>query len=242
MVVLSHALALDRSMWSVVAAGLACGYTVVSYDHRGHGDGKQAAESFDIDNLADDAADLIREVSDDPVVFVGLSLGGMVGQALAARHPSLLRGLAVLNSAAHYPDRTIWDTRIKAVREGGMKSIVEGSIDRWLTPTFRQSPAGQEVAQRLRTVLLRTDAHAYASTCDAIARMDLRDGNRRIKVPTLVIAGRQDLATPLGMSQGIVSDILNAGLAEIDAAHVSAAEAPEEIVELLSRWMQTLSS
>lgn len=241
-VVLSHALALDRSMWSEVAAALASECTVVRYDHRGHGAATKEIGEFAIEDLADDAAELIREVSSKPVVFIGLSLGGMVGQALAARHPTLVRGLGVLNSAAHYPDRTGWDTRIQAVRDGGMQAIADSSVERWLTPAFRQTAEGQAVADRLRGVLLSMDPVAYTQTCEAIASMDLRAGNRRIEAPTLIIAGRQDMATPLSMSESMANDIANARLAEIEAAHISAAEAPEEVTLLLRRWIRTLDA
>jgi 3-oxoadipate enol-lactonase len=239
-VVLSHALALDRGMWSDVAAALAPHCTVVRFDHRGHGEATRALDPFTIDDLAEDAADLIREVSSDPVVFVGLALGGMVGQALAARHPALLRGLAVLNSAAHYPDRSTWDARILAVREGGMQAVADSSIERWLTPVFRQTPAGQSVAGQLRDVLLRTHPMAYTRTCEAIADMDLRPGNHRIHIPTLIVAGRQDLATPLAMCRAMAEDIASARVVEVEAAHISAAEIPGELAMLLDDWIRTL--
>lgn len=241
-VVLSHALALDRSMWTEVSAALASEYTVVRYDHRGHGESQLAVDRVTIDDFADDAADLIRKVSSTPVVFIGLSLGGMVGQALAARHPSLLRGLAVLNSAAHYPDQAGWNARIKAVSENGMRAIADASIERWLSPAFRDSPAGQSVADRLRAVLLRTDPLAYIRSCEAILNMDLRASNRGISAPTLVIAGLQDMATPVSMAQRIVADIPNSQFAEVEAAHISAAEAPDAITLLLRRWMRTLDA
>lgn len=241
-VVLSHALALDRTMWTQVAASLARNFTVVCHDHRGHGENTADDTPFTIEDLADDAAAVICEVSSEPVVFVGLSLGAMVGQSLAARHPALLRGLAVINSAAHYPDRSVWDARIKAVKEAGMAAVADGSIERWLTPEFRQTVQGQAMAARLREVLLRTDPTAYVRTCEAIAGMDLRAGNRRSRTPTLVIGGRQDMATPLKMSQDIAGDIAGARLAEVEAAHVSAAEVPEEIALLLRRWIRTLAT
>lgn len=239
-VVLSHALALDRHMWDAVTAALAPRYTVVRYDHRGHGQGPSPDAPYTIDDLADDAAAVIRSVSATPVVFAGLSLGGMVGQALAARHPSLLRGLAVINSAPHYADRTLWDTRIQAVRTTGMPAVADGSIDRWLTPGFRQSPQGQAVAERLRQSLLDTDSLGYVRACEAIAAMDLRAGNRRIATPTLIVAGRHDLATPLAQSQAIAADIAGSRIVEVEAAHISAAECPAELARALDGWIRTL--
>ncbi|HSX91977.1 MAG TPA: alpha/beta fold hydrolase [Hydrogenophaga sp.] len=239
-VVLSHALALDRHMWDELTALLAPRYRVVRYDHRGHGQGPNPDTPYTIDDLADDAAAVIRSVSSAPVVFAGLSLGGMVGQALAARHPSLLRGLAVINSAPHYADRTLWDTRIQAVRTTGMPAVAEASIDRWLTPAFRQSTGGQAVVARLRQSLLDTDSLGYVRACEAIAAMDLRPGNRRITTPTLIVAGRHDLATPLAQSQAIAADIAGARIVEVEAAHISAAECPDELARVLDEWMRTL--
>lgn len=240
LVVLSHALALDRHMWDAVTALLAPRCTVVRYDHRGHGQGPSPEAPYSIDDLADDAAAVIRSVSSRPVVFAGLSLGGMVGQALAARHPSLLRGLALINTAPHYADRTLWDTRVQAVRTTGMPAVADASLDRWLTPAFRQSPAGHAVAARLRQTLLDTDSLGYVRACEAIAAMDLRAGNRRIAMPTLVVAGRHDLATPLAQSQAIAADIVGARLVEVEAAHISAAECPDELACALGDWMRTL--
>ncbi len=239
-VVLSHALALDRRMWDGVTEALAPRYTVVRYDHRGHGQGPSPEAPYTIDDLADDAAAVIRSLASGPVVFAGLSLGGMVGQALAARHPSLLRGLAVINAAPHYADRTLWDTRIQAVRTTGMPAVADGSIDRWLTTAFRQSPQGQAVAERLRQTLLDTDSLGYVRACEAIAAMDLRPGNRRIGTPTLIVAGRHDLATPLAQSQAIAADIAGARIVELEAAHISAAECPAELARALDGWMRTL--
>ncbi len=239
-VVLSHALALDRHMWDELTALLAPRYRVVRYDHRGHGQGPNPDTPYTIDDLADDAAAVIRSVSSAPVVFAGLSLGGMVGQALAARHRSLLRGLAVINSAPHYADRTLWDTRIQAVRTTGMPAVADASIDRWLTPAFRDTALGQSVAERLRQTLLDTDSLGYVRACEAIAAMDLRPGNRRITTPTLIVAGRHDLATPLAQSQAIAADIAGSRVVEVESAHISAAECPEQLARMLDDWMRTL--
>src|SRR5690606_29683357 len=135
-IVLSHALALDRHMWDALSAALAPHCTVVRYATRGHGQSTVCDAPYALDDPAEDAAAVIRSLDRGPVVFAGLSLGGMVGQALAARHPGLLRGLVVINSAAHYADRSLWDTRMQAVKAGGMPAVAEGSLDRWLSPAF----------------------------------------------------------------------------------------------------------
>jgi 3-oxoadipate enol-lactonase len=239
-IVLSHALASDLAMWDEVASLLAKHCTVVRYDHCGHGGSPLLTQPTSVEALAEDAAALIQQLGRGPVVFAGLSLGGMVGQTLAARHPALLRGLVVMNSAAHYADRSVWDGRIQAVRAGGMQAVAEGSLQRWLTPHFRETPQGQATADRLRKTLLTTDPASYIHTCEALAAMDLRASNRTITTPTLVVAGRHDQATPVAMSQAIADDIAGARLEVVDGAHVSAAEVPDEVAALLLRWVQAL--
>lgn len=239
-IVLSHALASNLAMWDTVAELLAPRYTVLRYDHRGHGASPRITQPTTVQALAADAAAVIRQHCDRPVVFAGLSLGGMVGQALAARHPNLLRGLAVLNSACHYPDGSIWQARIEAVRKGGMQAVADGSLQRWVRPGFSDTSAGADTVQRMRATLLHTDPDSYIYTCEALAAMDLRASNASIAAPTLVIAGRHDLATPLAMSQAIVDSIPGARLEEVDGAHISTAESPDAIAALLHRWVSTL--
>lgn len=233
-VVLSHALGCDLHMWDGVAAVLARAHTVVRYDHRNHGASARVPGAMSIDTLAQDAAELIeREAGGEPVHFVGLSMGGMTGQALAARRPELLRTLVVANSASHYPDQAPWRARAETVSAKGVAAVAQGAVDRWLAPAFAATPEGAIVAKQLYDVLMRNDAASYIESCAAVAAIDFRESNRRIVTPTLVIAGTQDLATPIAMSQQIVDTIPGARLATIDAAHVSAAELPVAFVELV---------
>ncbi|RYY82573.1 MAG: alpha/beta fold hydrolase, partial [Comamonadaceae bacterium] len=103
-VVLSHALGCDLHMWDGVAELLARAHTVLRYDHRNHGASEVVPGPLRVETLAQDAADLIaREADGEPVHFVGLSMGGMTAQALAVRHPELLRTVVIANSSAHYP-------------------------------------------------------------------------------------------------------------------------------------------
>lgn len=240
-VVLSHALGCDLHMWDGVAALLARAHTVVRYDHRNHGASARVPGATSIEALAQDAAELIeREAGGEPVHFVGLSMGGMTGQLLAARRPELLRTLVIANSASHYPDQAPWRARAEAVSAKGVAAVAQGAVDRWLTPAFAATPEGAAVAKQLHDVLVRNDDASYMESCAAVAAIDFRESNRRIVTPTLVIAGTQDLATPMAMSQQMVDQIPGARLATIDAAHVSAAELPEEFVELLVDFWRSL--
>ncbi|UST56385.1 alpha/beta fold hydrolase (plasmid) [Comamonadaceae bacterium OTU4NAUVB1] len=240
-VVLSHALGSDLRMWDGVAALLARAHTVLRYDHRNHGGSERVAEPFGMQALGRDAAALIeRETGGEPVHFVGLSMGGMTAQALAAERPDLLRSVTIANSSAHYPDPAPWRARAEAVAARGVEAIADGAVERWLTPAFAATPEGATAARALRDVLVRNDPRAYIDSCAAVAAIDLREGNRRIAVPTLVIAGAQDLATPPAMSEAIVAAIPGARLATLDAAHVSAVERPAEFVALLIDFWRSL--
>jgi 3-oxoadipate enol-lactonase len=240
-VVLSHALGCDLHMWDAVAALLSRAHTVLRYDHRNHGGSEHVAGAFGIDTLARDAAALIeREAGGEPAHFVGLSMGGMTGQALAAARPELLRTLVIANSSSHYPDQTPWRSRAETVAAKGVAGVAPAAVERWLTPAFAATPEGMVVAKQLHDTLVRNDAQAYIESCAAVAAIDFRDSNRRITTPTLVIAGTQDLATPPAMSQQMVDAIPGARLATIDAAHVSAAERPEEFVALLVDFWRSL--
>ena len=240
-VVLSHALGCDLHMWDGAAALLARAHTVVRYDHRNHGGSPLVPGAFSIEALADDAAALIeREAGGEPVHFVGLSMGGMTAQALAARRPELLKDVVIANSSAHYPDASPWQARVVRVQADGVEAIADGALERWLTPAWRATPEGTAAAAALRHTLVTTDAAGYAESCKAVAAIDFRTGNRRIAVPTLVIAGAQDAATPPAMSDLIVASIPGARLATLDAAHLSAVEQPAEFVAALIDFWRSL--
>ena len=240
-VVLSHALGCNLHMWDSVAALLARAHTVIRYDHRHHGGSAAPAAPFSVEALADDAAALIeREAGGEPVHFVGLSMGGMTAQALALHRPELLRDVVIANSSAHYPDVSTWQARVARVQAHGVQDIANGAVERWLTPAWRATPEGTAAAAALHRMLVATDAAGYIESCKAVAGIDFRASNRRITVPTLVIDGAQDLATPPVMSAQIAEAIPHAKRATIDAAHVSAVEKPAEFVALLTDFWRSL--
>jgi len=235
-VVLSHALGCDLTMWDGVAAVLRRRHTVLRYDHRGHGRSPAAATDFTMADLAEDAAAFIREQGGGPVHFVGLSMGGMTAQALAARHPALLASVTVANAAQHYDAaaRALWQQRIATVRASGLAAIADGALQRWFTPEFRRVST-REVT-RLRQVLEGTDPASYAAACAAVAAIDLAAGNARSTVPTLVIAGTRDEATPPALAEAIAAATPGARLQTLDAAHLSAVEQPQAFAELLTTF------
>ncbi len=240
-VVLSHALGCDLHMWDGVAEQLARAHTVIRYDHRNHGGSQVVPGALRVETLAQDAAELIqREAGGEPVHFVGLSMGGMTAQALAVRHPELLRSVVIANSSAHYPDQSPWRARAGKVGATGGAATAPSAGGRGLPHDYVTPQEGKAAAEVLHDVLVRTDAQGYIESCNAVAAIDFRESNRRIAVPTLVIAGLQDEATPLVMSEAIAAAIPGARLATIDAAHLSAVERPVEFTQLLIDYWRSL--
>jgi len=243
LVVLSHALGCDLHMWDGVAAQLAPHHDVLRYDHRNHGGSERGAGLFTMEDLAEDAAALIRkEARGRPVHFVGLSMGGMTAQALAVRHPPLLASVVIANSAAHYPDKNPWRTRIDTVRSQGVAAIAAGAVARWLTPEYTQTAEGLAASERLLKGLAAIDPEAYVESCQAVAAIDFRKSNGSIALPTLVIAGTRDDATPMAMSEEIANAVPGAQLVTIDAAHLSAVERPAEFGRLLDSFWKGLAA
>jgi 3-oxoadipate enol-lactonase len=241
-VVLSHALGCNLGMWDAVAAALQDQFTVLRYDQRGHGQSGCPAPPFSIDDMADDAARLIAEAAGEAVHFVGLSMGGMVAQSLAARHPQWVQSIVIANSASHYDDaaRAQWQLRIQTVLEQGLGAIADGALARWFTPAFMGDTVqgGAQQVGRMKAELEALDPRAYAACCDAVAHIDFRTSNAGVRCPALVIAGTLDLATPLAMSEAIQAQIPGAELRTIEAAHLSAVEQPRAFADLLRTFLQ----
>jgi 3-oxoadipate enol-lactonase len=241
-VVLAHALGLDLHMWDALAGQLAAaGHPVLRYDHRGHGGSAVPAGPYAMDDLVDDAARLIREWGRGPVVFVGLSMGGMVGQGLAIRHPELLRGLVLANTSAKYPEaaQALWAQRIAAVQAQGLSGIIEMVLERYFTAAYRA--AHPDAVAVFRRRVLRTDPDGYVACCHAIAALDWLDRLSEVRCPTLVIAGALDVGTPVAMADAIAQRVAGAERAVLDdASHLSVIEQPQAFATVLAAFLSKL--
>lgn len=241
--VLSHALGCDLHMWDEVAALLSRRFTVVRYDHRGHGRSAPFSGPCTMDLLADDAAEVIRGHSDEAVHFVGLSsLGGAVAQRLAVRHPELVRSIVVANASSRYDDtaRGLWRARIETVVNLGMGEIADGVMKRWFTAEFRDDARGAERVAAVRAVFEATDPRSYAAVGEAVSTIDFGGSNPLVACPALVIAGRRDESTPLAMAEAICNTISGAELATLETAHLSAVEAPAAFAREVSGFLERL--
>lgn len=191
---------------------------MLRYDTRGHGKTSAPPAPYTLELLADDLVALMDALGIERVHFVGISLGGMVGQVFALGHPERLASLVLCDTTSHYsPDaRPAWEERIRTVREKGMEAMVEPTLARWFTPAFRaQRP---DMMKRVAAMIRATPVEGYIGCCHAIPRIDTRTRLQEIRCPTLVIVGEEDPGTPVAMARAIHEAIPGSRLAVIPQA------------------------
>ena len=237
-VLLVHAIGCDHRMWDSLTAALAPYFRVVRMDVRGHGKSEVTPRPYSLDQLADDARDVMDSLGIDKAHWVGLSMGGMIGQAFALRHPKRLARLVLANTTSSYGPEgpAMWEARAKAVSDGGMAAIKDIVMGRYFSEEFRaRNPS---VVETVGNRFLATSPQGYIGCCDAIRALDFSSRLGGIDAPTLVIAGEKDLGTPVAMSQAIARAIPRAKLAVIPgAAHLSAVENPEAFARLVRDFL-----
>ena len=222
---LSNGLAADLSMWDAQIPFLAAHYRTLRYDNRGHGDTPASLGPYSIDLLASDVVDLLDQLAIGQVHFIGMSLGGNVGWMLAASYPERIASLVLCDTPIEAVPE-VWATRITTALARGMEPLVEPTLERWLTASFRAaSPA---VTEQMRQMIRRTSPVGYAGCAAAIQSMRLTPLLPHIKAPTLVIVGEADPATPPAMAERLAASIPGAELVVIKrAAHLPNIEQPE---------------
>jgi 3-oxoadipate enol-lactonase len=231
-IVFAHSLACSCSMWRGQIDNFAARYRVLVFDTRGHGrstapgPGLNGAH-YSFDDLVDDTDSLLTALSIRNPHFVGLSMGGMLVQAFALKHPGKLRSLTIADSVSEWPPETadLFAGRVEQARKDGMQAVVEGSLGRWFTPPFRKSNPAEVAA--IARVIEETPIDGYAGCCYSIPRINFTTQLKQVAAPILVMVGREDPATTLAMSQQIHAAAPGSSLAVIDrAAHLSNIEQP----------------
>jgi 3-oxoadipate enol-lactonase len=172
---------------------------------------------------------ILDDLNVEKVHCCGLSIGGMVGQWLGANAPERLGRIILSNTACYYPDPTNWQNRIKAVREGGITSVADAIIAGWLTADFREREP--QITANMKAMLTASPVQGYIACCEALSTLDQRALLPKIKSPTLMIAGRHDMSTPIAAAEFIRSQIPGASLTILDAAHISNVEQPHAFAD-----------
>jgi 3-oxoadipate enol-lactonase len=233
--VLTHSLGSDRRMWDAQVQALKSQYFVVAIDNVGHGESDVPEGDYSVDDLGDAVLAVADGAELDRFHYCGLSVGGLTGQWLGARHPQRLLSLTISNTSAKIGTAELWDERIRVARTEGMAALVDGVIARWFSPGFAEEHA--EAFTRSRETLLATDPAGYAGVSAALRDTDLRETAGSIKVPTLVIGGARDQATPIEQARWLHTQIGGSRLVELDAAHLSNLDREAEFTSALSTFL-----
>jgi len=231
--VLANSLGSTYAMWDPLAAELAEHFRLVRFNARGHGGSEIVPDPYTLEDLGRDALELLDHLAIERTHWAGLSVGGMTGMWLAIHAPERIDRLVGLCTSAKLGPPELWQERIDTVHAKGTAAMVEGSLERWLTPDFRATHP--ETVELISTMLASVAPEGYAGVAAAIRDMDLLEELPRIGAPTLIIAGAQDPATPPSEhAQPIVDRVPGARLEVLDpGAHVITLERPREVTDLI---------
>lgn len=225
-VLMSNSLMSNYTMWDWTIPALIDRYRVLRYDMRGHGQSGTTPAPYSIPQLADDAVALLDALGIAKVHFIGLSMGGMIGQQLGARYPDRVYSLSLCDTASEMPPRSLWEDRLVTAREKGIPGLVDGTIQRWFTAPFVKR-APQDI-EKVRRMILGTGVEGYVGCASAVRDMSQTTMLLKIKTPTLVLTGRQDPACTVDQTTVLNRMIDGSQMAVLeDAAHLSNIEQPE---------------
>jgi 3-oxoadipate enol-lactonase len=191
-VVFGNSLGTDLRLWDAVVPLLPSGLRLIRYDLRGHGLSSCPPAPYGMGTLVRDAERVMEALDARDAVFVGLSIGGLIAQGLAAKRLDLVRAVVLSNTAAKIGTRAMWEDRIEALRRDGLASMADTIMARWFSRGFRESPAVAPWRRMVETC----PVEGYAGCCAAIAGSDFYTTTAALRLPALIIAGDQDGATP----------------------------------------------
>jgi len=190
--ILSHSLACTVRMWDPQIAAFKDRYRILAYDMRGHGQSAAPAGPYTLEMLADDVLALMRELKIDRARYVGLSIGGMIGQHLALKEPKRFEKMVLADTGHAQTPETLkqWEERIRIAQAQGMKPLVAGTMERWFTPAFRETPPAKKIAE----LIAGTPVAGYVGCGQAIMKLNTTGRLKDIKLPVLAITGEADAA------------------------------------------------
>lgn len=236
----THSLSSDSGMWAEQMPGLiAAGYRVLRLDMRGHGGSDPVAGDYTMEALADDAAACLDTLGIQRVQYVGLSIGGMIGQAFAIKYPDRMISAMLCDTMPATPDGAegSWGPRLKAVRDANsVAPLADPTMERWFTDAYK--PRNLRRWQQIRETIAGTTPAGYLGCGQAILNFDFRDALPDIKTPTLVVCGDQDEGTPPAGNKLIAEKVPGGHYEEIAGArHFPNVEQADAFNALMMPWL-----
>ncbi len=240
-VAFSHSLAADLGMWAEqVPALAAAGYRALRVDLRGHGGSSAPPAPYTIDQLADDVVTVLDGLGIARCHFVGLSIGGMIGQSLGLRHAGRMQSLMLCDTQTQSPDdaATRWGPRIDAANKAGsLEPIADETIGRWLTPEYRKQHPGRW--KQIRDTIAGCSPTGYAGCAQAIANFNFTARLGSVATPTLVVCGTEDPSASPAASRHIASLFPAGAYDEFPGArHLPNVEQPDAFNRVLLSWLR----
>jgi 3-oxoadipate enol-lactonase len=232
---LSNSLGTNLHMWDDQVPAWSRHFRLVRYDRRGHGKSSVPKGRYTMERLGRDVVAILDALAIPKINWCGLSMGGMVGQWLGANAPNRVDKLILSNTSSYFADKSLWEGRLKTVREKGLAAIVDVNMERWFTKEFRER--NPQAIAKMREMFLATKLDGYIGCGEGIRDMDHRPLLAKIGAPTLVIAGKQDPATPLEGNEFICHHIAGASLAVLDAAHIANIEQPRVYADTVLKFL-----
>ena len=241
--VFSHSLACSVRMWDGEIAKHKDRFRVLAYDTRGHGQSAAPKGPYTLEQLADDLKALLTHLKIEKPHFVGLSMGGMIGQTAALKYPGLFGSMTLCDTTSRYPAEAapMWAERIRVAESKGMEPLVQATLERWFTESFRNN--SKDKVERVAALIRSTPVAGYAGCCAAIPKINVTSRLKEVRTPTLVICGNDDPATPPSMAREIQENIPGAKLSLIpQAAHLANIEQPETFNRALADFLSSPAS
>lgn len=235
-VVFANSLGTDFRIWDRVTSLLDADFRVVLYDKRGHGLSDATPAPYAMTDHVHDLAALLEHLGIARTAVVGLSVGGMIAQGIAAMRPDLVTALVLCDTAHKIGTDELWNARIDAVTKNGIASLADGIMERWFTPSYRRADNADYAGYV--NMLVRQPAEGYAGTCAALRDADLTESTRALKLPTLLLVGDQDGSTPPELVRS-TAELISGSRFEVvkDAGHLPCIEQPAATARLIRDFL-----
>jgi 3-oxoadipate enol-lactonase len=235
-VVFANSLGTDMRLWDPILPYLPKGLRILRYDKRGHGQSSVPPAPYAMGALVRDVEQVMDHVGIKDAMFVGLSIGGLIGQGIAIKRPDLVRALVLSNTGAKIGTKDIWDDRIAGARKGGVEALADATMTRWFSRDFVASPALAD----WRALFVSTPNEGYIGCSQAIAGTDFYTPTSGLRIPVLGIAGSEDGATPPDLVRETV-DLVPGSKFELmhRVGHLPCVEKPEEYAVILTEFLKS---
>ena len=235
--VFANSLGSDLHIWDEVAECLSMHFRIVRYDLRGHGLSEASPPPYSARDLSEDVIGVMDILGINQAILCGVSVGGIIAQSLVLDHPERVRALVLSDTGARIGSLDSWKQRIEIVQTGGLQALQEPTMERWFSRSFRQRHAA--AIRGYSTMLLKVAPEGYIGTCCALRDADFHATASRIKAPTLVLCGAEDIATPPELGQELTNLIAGSKFSLIEGSgHLPCIEKPVEVAEHMMKFFR----